>query len=148
MKTVGLVGKIVMAAIVVIGLVLALLMGIKGEILAEAVNPNASADGSWTGVIITFTICAFGLGILGLLVDFLLGLNLKTWIIVVAIVAFTAFLYLVMADGTPMKLVGYEGTDNQSPWLEIADTGIFLFYTSAGLAVISIIYSEIRQLFR
>lgn len=153
MKTVGLIGKIVMFAIIIIGLGLALLMGANKEILAEATNPAASADGSWTGIIITATIGILVVGILGAIVSWIFeaftnpeGL-LKSAIIVVACAAIVGICWY-LADDTILNLPGYEGTDNEPFMLKVADTGIFLAYISAGAAVLCILYSEIRQLFR
>ena len=71
----------------------------------------------------------------------------KTLIVIVGVVAIVALCWF-LSDSTPLDLVGYEGTDNQSPWLEIADTGIFLAYISFGVAVIAIISSEVAQRFK
>ncbi|MDO4461446.1 MAG: hypothetical protein Q4C30_02945 [Bacteroidia bacterium] len=153
MKTVGLIGKVVMFAIVVIGLVLALLMGANDEILAAATNPAASADGSFTGITIVATIAILAIGILGALVSWVFeaftnpeGL-VKSAIIVVACFAIVGICWY-LADDTILNLPGYEGTDNEPFMLKVADTGIFLAYISASAAVLCILYSEVRQLFR
>lgn len=153
MKTVGLIGKVVMFAIIIIGLLLALLMGMNKEILAEAVNPAASADGSWTGIIITTTIAILAIGIIGAIISWIVeaftnpeGL-LKSLIVVAGCVVIVVVCW-IMADDTILNLPGYEGTDNEPFMLKVADTGIFLAYISAGAAVLCILYSEIRQLLK
>ncbi|MCQ2236677.1 MAG: hypothetical protein MJZ18_06735 [Bacteroidales bacterium] len=153
MKTVGLIGKVIMFAIVVIALALAVLMGANNEILAEQINPAASADGSFTGIIIVTTIAILAIGVLGAIFSWVFeaftnpeGL-LKSAIIVVACFAIVAICWY-LADDTILNLPGYEGTDNEPFMLKVADTGIFLAYISASAAVLCIIYSEVRQLFR
>ncbi len=54
----------------------------------------------------------------------------------------------VMADGTPMTIIGYEGKDNVPSMLNVTDTGLFTFYILFGVAVFSILVTEVSRLFK
>ena len=68
--------------------------------------------------------------------------------IVVAGLAALLGIFWALADGTPLNLVGYEGTDNTEFWLKVADTSIFTAYTAFGAAIVSILATEIYQMFK
>lgn len=144
MKVTSLVAKIAMYLIMALSVIFA---------IGSATEGDAMAEGSMTGVIITWTILVLAIGIAGAIISEVFGAItnsgniLKSLVIVVAGVAIIAICW-ALSDGTPLNLPGYEGSENQSPWLEIADTGIYLFYLSAGVAVLSIIASEIYQMFK
>lgn len=54
-----------------------------------------------------------------------------------------------LASGTPIPIPGYDGTDNYDPVvLKLVDTGIFLTYFLTGLALLSILYSEVAKAFK
>lgn len=144
MKTVGLIAKIAMIIIMALSILF---------IVGSAMEADPNAEGSMTGSVITWTLGVFVLGIAGAVVSGIVGAIsdtsnlLKSIIVVIGALAVVAVCWS-LADGTPLDLKGYEGSENCSPWLQIADTGIFLFYVSAGVAVLAIICSEIYQLFR
>ncbi|MBP8850215.1 MAG: hypothetical protein KBG80_06625 [Breznakibacter sp.] len=54
----------------------------------------------------------------------------------------------LMADGTPMEILGYEGTDNVPSVLKITDMGLFSFYGLTVIAVVAILVSEITRFTR
>lgn len=113
----------------------------------------AKAAGSWTGMIIYWTIGVFSLGLVGAVISSVVAALsdtsnlLKTVIVFVGAVALVGICWS-LADGTPLPLVGYNGSENVPVWLKIADTGLFLGYISAVVAVVSIVVSEVIQLFR
>lgn len=79
--------------------------------------------------------------------------NMKALIRVLVVIAGTAALFLiayfVFADGTPIKITGYLGTDNADPGvLKMVGTAIYLTYTLFGLAILSIVYSEVSKMFK
>jgi len=65
--------------------------------------------------------------------------------VVVAAVVLIAYLF---SDGTPMKIIGYEGSDNVPSMLKLTDTGLITFYILVGIAVISILVTEIGRIFK
>ncbi len=113
----------------------------------------AAADGSWTGTVITWAIVVFAIGLIGAAASYVVGAFvdtsnlLKSAIVVVGAVVLVGICW-ALADGTPLPLVGYEGSENVPFWLKIADTGLFLGYIAAIVAIVSIVVSEVVQLFR
>lgn len=148
MKLVGYISQGVMIILMVLSVVL---MGLSAtEASDEAL---ATADGSWTGMVITWAIVVFAIGLIGAAGSYVVGAFvdtsnlLKSAIVVIGAVALVAICW-ALADGTPLPLIGYEGSENVPVWLKIADTGLFLGYIAAVVAVISIVVSEVVQLFR
>ncbi|MBN2165520.1 MAG: hypothetical protein JW717_04520 [Marinilabiliaceae bacterium] len=54
----------------------------------------------------------------------------------------------LFSDGTPLKIVGYEGSDNVPSVLITTDTMVIGTYILFGVAVFSILYIEISRLFK
>jgi len=71
----------------------------------------------------------------------------KSLISIVAIAVLVLIAYS-LSDGTPMNLIGYEGTDNVPSMLKFADTLIFTTYFLLAAAIISIIYAEVAKVFK
>ena len=63
-------------------------------------------------------------------------------------VAVLIFIAYTLASNEVLKIPGYTGTDNVPGTLKIAGTGLFTTYILAGLAVLSILYSEISTYFK
>jgi hypothetical protein len=57
--------------------------------------------------------------------------------------------YYVFASDNPIDILGYTGTDNSDPvTLKWIGTGLFSTYIIFGLALVSILYSEVAKLFK
>jgi hypothetical protein len=57
--------------------------------------------------------------------------------------------YFVFASDTPIDILGYTGTDNSDPTtLKWIGTGLFTTYIIFGVALLSILYSEVAKLFK
>lgn len=57
--------------------------------------------------------------------------------------------YFVFASDTAIDILGYTGTDNSDPvTLKWIDTGLFSTYIIFGLALLSILYSEVAKIFK
>lgn len=54
----------------------------------------------------------------------------------------------MLADGVPLEILGYEGSDNIPSILKIVDVGLFSFYALMVVAIISILVSEISRFSR
>lgn len=54
----------------------------------------------------------------------------------------------MFADGTPMEILGYEGSDNVPGTLKIVDMGLFSFYGLTIIAVLAILVSEVSRFSR
>ena len=52
------------------------------------------------------------------------------------------------SDGTPLKIIGYEGTDNVPSVLITTDTMVIGTYILFAVAVLSILYIEVARLFK
>lgn len=79
--------------------------------------------------------------------------DLKAILRLLAIVAGAAALvllsYFVFASDTPIDILGYTGTDNSDPvTLKWIGTGLYSTYIIFGVALLSILYSEIANLFK
>ena len=70
------------------------------------------------------------------------GLFILLGVVILVFVAYT------LASNEVLKIPGYTGTDNIPGVLKIAGTGLFITYILAGLAVLSILYSEISKYFK
>lgn len=78
----------------------------------------------------------------------LLKENFKSAIIsLVVIVAFCALLFITysLGDGTPLKLVGYDGEFNVPFWLKVTDMWLYTSYVLIVLIVISVIAGSIKK---
>ncbi len=62
-----------------------------------------------------------------------------------ALFLFVAYLF---SDGTPMEIIGYEGSDNIPSMLKATDTGLFTFYILMVGAALSIVGAEIMRFFK
>ena len=73
---------------------------------------------------------------------------IRTLGILVAAAVMVGVAYL-LSSGAPIYIPGYEGTDNANPnVLKYVDTGIFVTYFLIGLAMLSILYSEVAKIFK
>ena len=146
MKSIGLVGKVSMYAMMLISVVLCVLMVNEG-------NENAALDGSSTGMAIVWSYIILGLCVVAAVVSAVFGAftssgNMLKTLIVVAVCAALIFICWSISDSTPLNIIGYEGDENCEPWLNIADTSLFLFYIVIAAAVLAILYSEIIKFFK
>lgn len=62
-----------------------------------------------------------------------------------AVVAVLILIAYALSDGTPMKIVGYSGTDNVPSVLKFSDTILFTMYFLFGGAFLAIAGSEIYR---
>ncbi|MEX0987933.1 MAG: hypothetical protein WD052_10690 [Bacteroidales bacterium] len=57
--------------------------------------------------------------------------------------------YFAFASDTPISIIGYTGTDNSDPTtLKWIGTGLFTTYIVFGIALVSILYFEVANLFK
>ncbi len=74
--------------------------------------------------------------------------NAKRSLVSLGLIAVVVGLSYLMADGTPLSIIGYEGTDNVSSMLILTDVGLFVFYILFGITVASILFSEVSRFFK
>lgn len=110
-------------------------------------------DGSFVDIAIIWTIVIAGIGILCALVSEAANAAsdpkslVKGAIAIVGVVVILG-VFWALGDDTPLQLVGYEGDENQGAWLKVSDMGIFTVYLTLAAGVISIVVSEVYNLFR
>ena len=68
---------------------------------------------------------------------------------VLAIAAVIVGIAYLFSSGAPISIPGFEGTDNSNPGvLKFVDTAMFTTYFLIGLALLSILYSEVSSYFK
>ncbi|URW79495.1 hypothetical protein [Xiashengella succiniciproducens] len=70
--------------------------------------------------------------------------SIKSVVSFLLILVVVAIAYL-SADGTPLNIPGYEGSDNVPSMLKVTDTGVFTFYALGIVTVLAVIGFEIRS---
>lgn len=141
MKSIGLIGKIAMYAMMVLSVVFCVLM-----VLGGGEDSSVSTAIIWSYIIL-------GLCVVAAVVSAIVGVftssgGLLRALIAIVICAALILICWTLSDSTPLNIIGYEGDENCEPWLNIADTGLYLFYTIGIAAVAAIIYSEVIKFFK
>ena len=114
---------------------------------------NALGANSGTDIALVWAYVVFGIGVVAVIAAEVLGMLsdtsglLRTAIAIVGVAILIAICW-GLADGTPLNLIGYEGSDNTYTWLKIADTGIFMAYIALAVAGISILATEIYNMIK
>ena len=141
MKSIGFIGKIAMYAMMVISVVLCVLM-----VANDGEDSSVSTAIIWSYITLGLCLVAAVLSaVIGAFTNS--GGLLKTIIVIVACAALVLICWS-LSDSTPLNIIGYEGDENCEPWLNIADTGLFLFYAIGLAAVLAIVYSEVIKFFK
>ena len=73
------------------------------------------------------------------------GLKTLIALVLMAIILFVAY---TLGDDTIMTIPGYTGEDNVAETLKLTDMGIFTMYIFLGGALIAMVFSSVRRLFR
>lgn len=146
MKKAELISKIIEYVLAAIAVILVIL-GFQ-ETAADAMK-----DGSANDMAIIYTIVLLFVGVFLALVSTVIDAasdpkSLVKGIISVVVVAIVLGILWSLSDDTPLNLIGYEGNQNQGNWLKVSDTSIFCCYIGLGGAVLTIIVTEIYELFR
>lgn len=74
--------------------------------------------------------------------------NAKRSLISLGILAVVIGISYLMSDGTPMKIVGYEGADNVPSMLVLTDVGLYMFYILFVITLGAILYGEVSKFFK
>jgi len=100
----------------------------------------------WAAILVIITA---GLALIFPLIHLATNLkSAKNGLFILLGVAVLIFIAYTLASNEVLKIPGYTGTDNVPGILKIAGTGLFTTYILAGLAVLSILYSEISNYFK
>ena len=73
---------------------------------------------------------------------------IKRTVLTLVGVAVLIFIAWILASDAVLDMPHYEGHDNVPKTLKLAGTGLYTTYILAGLAVLSILYSEISKYFK
>jgi hypothetical protein len=73
---------------------------------------------------------------------------IKSTLITLVGVTILIFIAWMLASDAVLDMPQYEGKDNVPKILKLAGTGLYLTYILAGLAILSILYSEIIKYFK
>ncbi len=73
---------------------------------------------------------------------------LRSLLVLVGVAVLVGISYF-LSSGETIQIIGYTGTDNSNPSaLKLIDTGLIFMYFVLGLALFSILYSEIAKYFK
>jgi len=69
-------------------------------------------------------------------------------LISIAVLVVIAFVSYGLADGTPMNLGGYEGSDNVPSMLKLAGAFLYGTYVLLGIVIVAILGTELSRVFK
>lgn len=146
MKTAMKISDVVLYIILIVSLVLTMLMIFGGTVKGDENQTPAFIDATLKfAYFLIFASVATAI-LFELVNSILHPRNAKKTLMSSIAVSVILFLGFMMADGTPLSIVGYNGSDNVPAMLLLTDTGLYAFYILLVLAVLSIIVTEIIRL--
>ncbi len=116
-------------------------------------DDNPLADGSFVDMALIWTIGLLCLGVISAIASETVNaisdpkLLVRGGLALVGVVVILGIFWAI-GDETPLQLVGYEGDENQGAWLRVSDMGLYSIYLALAAGVLSIVVSEVYQLFR
>ncbi len=135
-------------------IVMGILMAISAcLVIGGFMDKNPLEDGSICDMAILWSIGLAALGIIAAAASAAISAAsdpktlLKLCIAVVAAVVVCGILW-ALGDDTPLPLIGYEGDENQGWWLKVSDMGLYAIYLALAIGIISVIASEVYNLFK
>lgn len=148
MKKITKAASIALYVLLLLGVIFTALMFLGGNIEGE-VNETPV----YTDAILRFTYIIIALGVGAIIVFEIINLilhpaNAKRALVSLGIMAVVIGIAYALSDGTPLKILGYEGTDNVPSMLMLTDTGLYTFYILFGVVVVSIVGSEVSRLLK
>jgi hypothetical protein len=66
----------------------------------------------------------------------------------IGILAVLIIVAYLMADGTPLNIVGYTGADNVPSKLIMTDIGLYTTYFVAAITLLTVLFTELSRVFR
>lgn len=103
---------------------------------------------NWTYVLFFITVIATVLFALWQFIGMLKEDPKNAILSVAALVAFVVMLVITynIGNGTPLKLIGYEGEFNVEKWLKITDMWLYSSYILFVLIIISVVFGSVKKL--
>jgi hypothetical protein len=74
--------------------------------------------------------------------------NAKRSLMSIGLIGVVILVSYMLSDGTPLKIIGYEGPDNVPSMLILSDVGLFVFYILFGITFGAIVYGEVSKYFK
>lgn len=148
MKKIAKIANVVMYVLLLFAIVFTVLTLAGGTVEGDTNETPVFLD-----TVLNYTYILFVIG-LGLAIIFEIyhvitnPANAKRSLISLGFIAVVIGVSYLMSDGTPMKIIGYEGSDNVPSMLIMTDVGLFVFYILFVITLGAILYGEISKLFK
>lgn len=138
----------VLIALLAITAVLAGLFYFGGEVEGAAYDTPIHTDTflNW-GIFLVFATAAVTI-VFEIISLILRPKNAVRSLISIVVLAVVIFISYTLGDATPLKLPGYEGTDNVASMLILSDMFLYSTYFLVGILIVAIIYTEVAKIFR
>ena len=116
---------------------------------AEMVEPV------YTGLLLNWVYAVFAVTIFTMVVFAIWNIasliqhDAKSAIMPIGVIAVSVAIFVIaysIGDGTPLNLVGYDGTDNTEFWLKLTDMWLFTTYILIGLILVSLSFFSVRKI--
>ena len=145
--------KITKAAKIVLYVLLALSVVLTMLLLLGGTEGDINQTPIYTDLIIRFAYVLIVIGIGSILVFEFINLllhpaNTKKSLLSLGLIGVVVGIAYTLSDGTPLKIVGYDGNENIPSMLILTDTGLYTFYILMGIAVLAIVGTEMYRLFK
>ncbi len=138
----------VLYALLAVTVVLTVMYFTGGEVPGELYETPVYTDLflNWAKMLVVATA---GITILFEIVNVVLNpKNAVRSLVSIAVLIVIAFVSYSIADGTPLALGGYEGTDNVPSMLKMAGAFLYGTYVLLGIVVVAILGSELSRIFK
>ncbi len=148
MKKIAKIANVVMYVLLLFAIVFTVLTLAGGTVEGDTNETPVFLD-----TVLNYTYILFVIG-LGLAIIFEIyhvitnPANAKRSLISLGFIAVVIGVSYLMSDGTPMKIIGYEGSDNVPSMLIMTDVGLFVFYILFVITLGAILYGEISKFFK
>jgi hypothetical protein len=148
MKKITKAASIVLYLLMAISAVLVVLVFAGGTVAGDPAETPVNLD-----YILNFSIfMVAGAAVMTLLFEliniFLHPANAKMTLLSLVGIAVILGVAYMLSDGTPLRIMGYEGSDNVPSMLKLTDTGLYTFYLLFGVAAFSIVATEVSRIFK
>lgn len=124
--------------------------------LGGVIDPAAEmVEPVYTGLLLNWIYAVFAVTIFSMVVfaiwniGSLIQHDAKSAIMPIGVIAVSVAIFVIaysIGDGTPLNLVGYDGTDNTEFWLKLTDMWLFTTYILIGLILVSLSFFSVRKI--
>lgn len=148
MKKITKAATIVLYVLLLLGVIFTALMMFGGTVPGDTNETPV-----YTDAILRFSYGLILLGVGAIIVFEIINLILhpasaKRALVSVGVMGAVIGISYALSDGTPLKILGYEGSDNVPSMLMLTDTGLYTFYILLGAVVLAIFGTELSRIFK